>query len=142
MIVIEHRINHQRLLRVLTERLGHGLIARAEGAKIKVAETASRVQIDLADLEEGLQVIALETDVISAIDDDLNRIALAAEETLRQAGIARERVTALYFTGGSTGLPALAARIAQCFPAATVVRGDRFASVATGLGLHALRVFA
>jgi hypothetical chaperone protein len=134
--------HHQRLLRVLTERMGHGLIARAEGAKIKVAETAGDVTIDLTDLEAGLQVIAQETDVIGAIDDDLYRIALAAEETLRQAGIARERVTALYFTGGSTGLPALAARIAQCFPAAKVVRGDRFASVATGLGVHAQRVFA
>ena len=134
--------HHQRLLRVLTQRLGHGLIARAEAAKIEVAETAGRVTIDLAELEEGLQVIAQETDVIGAIDDDLDRIALAAEETLRQAGIAQERVTALYFTGGSTGLPALAARIAQCFPAASVVRGNRFSSVATGLGLHAQRVFA
>ena len=134
--------HHQRLLSVLTQRLGHGLIARAEAAKIEVAETAGRVTIDLAELEEGLQVIAQETDVIGAIDDDLDRIALAAEETLRQAGIAQERVTALYFTGGSTGLPALAARIAQCFPAASVVRGNRFSSVATGLGLHAQRVFA
>ena len=134
--------HHQRLLSVLTQRLGHGLIARAEAAKIEVAETAGRVTIDLAELEEGLQVIAQETDVIDAIDDDLDRIALAAEETLRQAGIAQERVTALYFTGGSTGLPALAARIAQCFPAASVVRGNRFSSVATGLGLHAQRVFA
>ena len=134
--------HHQRLLSVLTQRLGHGLIARAEAAKIEVAETAGRVTMDLAELEEGLQVIAQETDVIGAIDDDLDRIALAAEETLRQAGIAQERVTALYFTGGSTGLPALAARIAQCFPAASVVRGDRFSSVATGLGLHAQRVFA
>ncbi len=133
--------HHQRLLRVLTQRLGHGLIAQAETAKIKVAETASSITIDLAELEAGLQVIAQETDVISAVDDDLNRIALAAQETLRQAGIARERVTALYFTGGSTGLPALAQRISARFPTAKVVRGDRFASVATGLGLHAQRVF-
>ena len=134
--------HHERLLRVLTQRLGHGLIARAETAKIKIAETASSITIDLAELEAGLQVIAQEADVIAAIDDDLNRIARAAEETLRQAGVSQQQVTALYFTGGSTGLPALAARIAQCFPTATVVRGDRFASVATGLGLHAQRVFA
>ena len=134
--------HHQRLMRVLTERLGHRLIAQAEGAKIKVAETARSITIDLAELENGLQVIAQETDVISAIDDDLDRIAQAADETLRQAVVARDRVTALYFTGGSTGLPALAERIAKRFPTAKVVRGDRFASVATGLGLHAQRVFA
>ena len=134
--------HHQRLLRVLTERLGHALIARAENAKIQVAETAQGVIIDLDELEPGLQVTVQEANVIGAIDDDLNRIALAAQETLRQANVAPDQVTALYFTGGSTGLPALAARIAQCFPAATVVRGDRFSSVASGLGLHARRVFA
>ena len=74
-------------------------------------------------------------------DADLQRIVDAADETLRQAGVARERVDALYFTGGSTGLAPLAQRIAARFPAATVVRGDRFASVAQGLGVHAQRVF-
>ena len=134
--------HHQRLLRVLTERLGHGLIARAETTKIHVAQTSTGVNIDLSELELGLQVTAQETDVIAAIDDDLDRIALAAQETLHQAGVKPAQVTALYFTGGSTGLPALAARIAKGFPAANVVRGDRFSSVATGLGLHAQRVFA
>ena len=35
----------------------------------------------------------------------------------------------------------LASRIAAAFPTAKVVRGDRFASVATGLALHAQRSF-
>jgi len=33
------------------------------------------------------------------------------------------------------------AAIAAVAPAAAVVRGDRFASVATGLGVHARRLF-
>jgi hypothetical chaperone protein len=48
----------------------------------------------------------------------------------------------LYFTGGSTGLRPLAQRIAARFPQALVVRGNRFSSVAQGLGIHAQRVFA
>jgi hypothetical chaperone protein len=47
----------------------------------------------------------------------------------------------MYFTGGSTGLAPLVAAIAQVAPAARSVRGDRFASVATGLGVHARRLF-
>jgi hypothetical chaperone protein len=47
----------------------------------------------------------------------------------------------LYFTGGSTGLTPLVDRIAAGFPAAQRVRGDRFASVAQGLGWHARAVF-
>ena len=55
--------------------------------------------------------------------------------------MARERVDALYFTGGSTGLKPLADRIAARFPHARVVRGNRFASVVQGLGVHAQRLF-
>ena len=71
----------------------------------------------------------------------LFRSAAAAEETLAQAGVRSERVDALYFTGGSTGLKLLAEGIAARFPQAKVMRGDRFASVAQGLGVHARRVF-
>lgn len=134
--------HHQRLLRVLAERLGHALIGRAETAKIQMAETGCTISIALGELEPGLQVTAQAPDMVAALESDLDRIARTAQETLRLAGVAREQVTALYFTGGSTGLPALASRIAACFPAAKVVRGDRFSSVATGLGLHAQRVFA
>ena len=45
----------------------------------------------------------------------------------------------LHFTGGSTGLRLLAEQIRARFPAARAVAGDRFASVASGLGLHAAR---
>ena len=131
---------HARLMTVVQQRLGHALIGQAEAAKIEVAE-GGRSRIDLSALQPGLQVDLDEAQAIAALDADLVRIVDAAEQTLAQAGLARERVDALYFTGGSTGLKALAERIAARFPAARVVRGDRFASVAQGLGLHAQRVF-
>ena len=77
----------------------------------------------------------------AAIESDLQRIVQGAAETVRQAGVAPAQVQTLYFTGGSTGLTPLVSRIAACFPAAQQVRGDRFASVAQGLGLHARAVF-
>jgi hypothetical chaperone protein len=69
------------------------------------------------------------------------RIVAAASETVVMAGLRAEQVDALYFTGGSTGLQALVDRISACFPAAQSVRGDRFASVAQGLGEYARLVF-
>ena len=60
---------------------------------------------------------------------------------VRLAGLAPSAVDTLYFTGGSTGLVPLVDRIGAEFGAARVVRGDRFASVAHGLGVHARRVF-
>jgi len=131
---------HARLMTVVRLRLGHALVAQAEAAKIAVAEGADTT-LDLSAIDAGLQVRLSARQAMDALDADLQRIVDAADETLRLAGIGRERVDALYFTGGSTGLAPLAQRIAARFPAAQVVRGDRFASVAQGLGVHALRVF-
>ncbi len=132
---------HTRLMNVVQQRLGHALIGQAEVAKIAVAEGGD-TRIDLSLVDAGLQVLVQASDVIEAIDSDFGQIVAAADETLAQAGIPREQVGALYFTGGSTGLLPLAARIAACFPQAQVVRGNRFSSVAQGLGIHAQRVFA
>ena len=133
-------VHHDRLMTVVTERLGHELAACAEGAKIAVADGGD-TQIDLSHTERGLGVALAEAQAVAAIDADIDRIVATARRTAADAGLAPERIDALYFTGGSTGLRLLAQRIAAAFPSARAVRGDRFASVATGLGLHARRVF-
>jgi hypothetical chaperone protein len=131
---------HARLMVVVQQRLGHALVARAEAAKIAVAEGGD-TELDLQAIAEGLRVELSAAQAVAALDADLQRIVDAAVHTLRQAGVGGERVDALYFTGGSTGLAPLARRIAARCPAARVVQGDRFASVAQGLGVHGLRVY-
>jgi hypothetical chaperone protein len=133
--------HHARLMTTLQERLGHALAAASEQAKIDVA-TSGSAQIDLGLVERGLQGTLGEAQAASAIEADLERIVQAASETARLAGVAPDAVDVLYFTGGSTGLTALVERIAAGFPRAERVRGDRFASVAQGLGLHARAVFS
>ncbi len=132
--------HHARLMVAVQERLGHALAAAAEQAKIDVALTGS-AHIDLQALEAGLAATLREGQAAAALETDLERIVQAAAETARAAGVAPGDVDVLYFTGGSTGLQALVQRIAAAFPAAQQVRGDRFASVAQGLGLHARAVF-
>jgi len=133
--------HHHRLMTVVTERLGHELVARAEGAKIAVADGGSTV-IDLGHVEHKLEASLDAEATLRALDDDLGRIVEAARVTVAQAGLGADAVDALYFTGGSTGLGVLAERLQAAFPAARAVRGDRFASVATGLALHAQRRYA
>ena len=130
--------HHDRLMTVVTERLGHELAARAEGAKIAVAE-GGHTRIDLSHVENRLAAELAETQAVAALEADIERIVDAARETARQAGLAPEGIDALYFTGGSTGLRLLAQRIAAAFPDARIVRGDRFASVASGLAVFAQR---
>ena len=131
---------HRRLMTVVDERLGHELVARAESAKIEVA-AGGRTTIDLGHVEPGLGAPFDAATAQASLAADLERIVAAALETVAQAGLHRDAVDALYFTGGSTGLDALSERLQHSFPQARAVRGDRFASVVSGLALHAQRRF-
>jgi len=132
---------HQRLLTVLTDHLGHDLLGRAERAKIEVAD-GGQASIDLRLVERGLQVTLEDAQAQAALRDDVARIVAAAHEAVQMAGLAPERIDALYFTGGSTGLRLLTDALSAGFPAARPVHGERLASVATGLGLYARRLWA
>ncbi|WEY38413.1 Hsp70 family protein [Paraburkholderia sp. SUR17] len=131
---------HDRLMRVVERRLGHALAARAEEAKIGVA-AGGETMIDLEEVEEGLRLAFDEAQLIEAGIEETRRIVEAARETVRTAGVAPREVSAVYFTGGSTGLAFLSNALAAAFPEARPVFGDRLASVATGLGIHARRLF-
>jgi hypothetical chaperone protein len=133
--------HHRRLMTVLQERLGHSLAATAEQGKIDAA-SAGRADLDLGLVESGLQRELSEAEAAQAIDADCQRIVDAALETTRRAQLKPEQVDAVYLTGGSTGLLPLAQRIVAQFPRAQAIRGDPFASVARGLGVHAQRLFA
>lgn len=133
--------HHRRLMRALDARLGHALAAGSEAAKIAAAGGAPAA-IDLGAVEPDLAAALDAAGAVRAIGVDLDRIVDAARHTVRLAGIPGDKVDALYFTGGSTGLRPLTDRLAAAFPGAQAVHGDRLASVARGLGVHAARVFA
>ncbi|CAB3803934.1 Chaperone protein DnaK [Paraburkholderia fynbosensis] len=132
--------HHDRLMRVVERRLGHALAAHAEEAKIGVAAGGETV-IDLDEVEDDLRLAFDEAQLIKAGQDETQRIVQAARDTVQAAGVAPRDVSAVYFTGGSTGLAFLSGALAAAFPDAKAVFGDRLASVATGLGIHARRLF-
>ena len=132
--------HHDRLLRVVDRRLGHALAAHAEEAKIGVAAGGETI-IDLELVEEDLRLAFDEAQLIKAGHDETLRIVQAARDTVQAAGVAPRDVGAIYFTGGSTGLAFLSGALSAAFPDARPVFGDRLASVATGLGIHARRLF-
>jgi hypothetical chaperone protein len=131
---------HDRLMRTVERRLGHALAAHAEEAKIGVA-AGGETLIDLDEVEDDLRLAFDEAQLVAAGQEDMRRIVQAARDTVQLAGVASRDVTAVYFTGGSTGLAFLSKGLADAFPDAKPVFGDRLASVATGLGIHAKRVF-
>jgi len=131
---------HRRLMKVVSDHLGHDLAGRAEQAEIAVA-AGGEVAIDLGLVERGLQATLTEPQAAALLRDDLGRIVAAGLETAAMAGLQPAQVDALYFTGGSTGLKGLTDALAAAFPTARPVYGERLASVATGLGLYARRLF-
>ncbi len=132
--------HHDRLMRVVEQRLGHALAALAEEAKIGVA-AGGETLIDLDLVEEDLRLAFDEAQLIHAGKEETLRIVQAARDTVQAAGVVNRDVNAIYFTGGSTGLAFLSGALAAAFPEARPVFGDRLASVATGLGIHARRIF-
>ncbi|WCM19458.1 Hsp70 family protein [Paraburkholderia bryophila] len=132
--------HHDRLMRVVEQRFGHALAAHAEEAKIGVAAGGETV-IDLDEVEDDLRLAFDEAQLVKAGQDETQRIVQAARDTVQAAGVATRDVGAIYFTGGSTGLAFLSGALAAAFPDAKPVFGDRLASVATGLGIHARRIF-
>ncbi|RQM45956.1 Hsp70 family protein [Paraburkholderia bannensis] len=133
--------HHDRLMRVVDWRLGHALAAHAEEAKIGVS-AGGQTMIDLEQVETDLRLAFDDAQLVEAGREETRRIVEAARETVQAAGVAPGAVNALYFTGGSTGLLFLTQALAEAFPHAQPVFGDRLASVATGLGIHAQRLFA
>ena len=132
---------HQRLMRVLEQHRGHELAARAEAAKIEVSDAGDAV-IDLRFIEPELQKPLSEDQQTVALQASVERIVATARETVRLAQMGTDRIDALYCTGGSTGLKSLVGQLAAVFPSAQVIRGDRFASVVSGLAITAERRFS
>jgi len=132
---------YRRLVHVIEHRLGHQLLGQTEAAKIELSQVAV-TRIDLAAIERGLAATGNRDELVALLGDMLARLTDLGTATVEAAGLAPADVATLYFTGGSSGMTALRAAFAHAFPESRVVVGDLFGSVASGLGVDAVRRFA
>ncbi len=126
----------QRLLTVIETRSGHAIASAVEGAKIALSD-AETARIDLNGIEAGWVHEVARPTLIEAVAADVLRVADTARATVSRAGLPPSAIGTLFLTGGSTALPGFEAAIQAVFPQARVHYGDRFSSVASGLGLAA-----
>ena len=61
----------------------------------------------------------------------------AIKGALEKAGVAADQVDSLFFTGGSSSIPALREAVSRCAPQARCVSGDSFGSIGSGLAITA-----
>jgi hypothetical chaperone protein len=130
-----------RLLRVLAQRKGHELLAGVEAARIKLSH-ADLATLNLDDSVADLSLEITRAELEAAVADSLQRIRTRIDDVLRMAGLTPDAVSAVFLTGGVTRMPSVRKSIAAAVPAARVIEGDAFGSVATGLALDAARRFA
>ena len=106
---------HERLMRVLTR--GSAMRwPRWPSRPRSTSPHGASTTLALDAIEPGLAVALTQPHAMAAIDADMQRVVDAARDTLAQAGVAADAVDALYLTGGSTGLAALAQRLAAVCP--------------------------
>jgi hypothetical chaperone protein len=128
-----------RLLQVIDNQRGHELASIVEAAKIALSDRDETI-MDAGFIEDDLAIAVTIDDLEDTVAQDIDRIiAVASNSVTKLAGIDPSRIDTIFMTGGSTALPGFEDRMRMAFPAATINYGDRFSSVANGLGLCALQ---
>ncbi|PAV48077.1 heat-shock protein [Pseudomonas sp. HAR-UPW-AIA-41] len=127
-----------RLLKLIEQRGGHWLAMQVEESKIALSEEDCR-HIDLSRIEPGLQAELSRRLFEDAIEPLLQRIHQSIGDLLNSAGVRADQVDTLFFTGGSSGVPALRHSVAALLPNARAVEGNAFGSIGSGLAIEAWR---
>lgn len=130
-----------RLLKTIRRHLGHRIAFAVEDAKIALSDMAS-APLPLAFLESGLAAQATQTSFDAAIRDKTARLHRIASECIAKAGLKPDAIDTIFFTGGSSRVPAVQRAIASAAPNARATAGSDFLSVALGLTREAQRKFA
>ena len=125
-----------RLFRLIAQRAGHWLAMQVEQGKIELTE-AEQFAIDFQRIEPQLQVELTRQGFEGAIAALLDRIGGSINQLLADAGVRHEEVDTVFFTGGSSAIPALRDSVAGLLPRARHVEGNRFGSIGSGLAIEA-----
>ena len=133
---IEDALGIDRLFKLIEQRAGHWLAMEVEASKIELTHAESR-RVDLHRVEAGLETDLTRALFEASIDSLLERVRGSVDELLLKAGVGVEQVDTVFFTGGSSGIPALRQSVAAMLPNARHVEGNIFGSIGSGLAIEA-----
>jgi hypothetical chaperone protein len=125
-----------RLFKLIEQRAGHWLAMEVEETKIQLTEAPSRL-VPLDRIQPGLSVDLSRELFETAIDSLLERVRGSVSELLASAGVRVAQVDTVFFTGGSSGIPALRNSVSAMLPNARHVEGNIFGSIGSGLAIEA-----
>jgi hypothetical chaperone protein len=129
-----------RLLKILEQENGHSILAVTEESKIALTTNAT-IQADIRFLEPDFS-IAVDRDVFeTAIERDVQKILIAANECLTQALLTASDIQLVILTGGSTEIPKIKRAFQELFPIARIADENKLSSVGIGLAYDSERRF-
>jgi hypothetical chaperone protein len=130
----------RRLLRTLQNRLGHRIAFSVEDAKIALSDRES-VGVDLGFIESDLVTDATRAGFDRTIEEKTGLLFRTAATCIADAGLNPTDIQTIFFTGGSSRVPAVRAAIWRAAPEAKPATGSDLLSVALGLTREAERRF-
>ena len=133
---IEDTLGIDRLFKLIEQRAGHWLAMEVEETKIQLTHAAHRV-VPMDRIETGLNVNLTRELFESSIDALLERVRESVTRLLSDAGVGVTDVDTVFFTGGSSGIPALRNSVSAMLPNARHVEGNIFGSIGSGLAIEA-----
>ncbi|MCF5744381.1 MULTISPECIES: Hsp70 family protein [Pseudomonas syringae group] len=125
-----------RLFKLIEQRAGHWLAMEVEETKIHLTHAEHR-HLPMDRVEPELSVELSRAMFESAIDAQLERVRNSVTNLLNDAGVGVEQVNTVFFTGGSSGIPALRNSVSAMLPNARHVEGNIFGSIGSGLAIEA-----
>lgn len=129
-----------RLLKVIRQRLGHRIAFAVENAKIELSDK-SEILLPLEFVESDLAAAATRQGFDEVIAAKTDRLYATAAKCIRDAGLRSDAIQTIFFTGGSSRVPAVREAVMRAAPAARTSSGSDFLSVALGLTLEAQKRF-
>ncbi len=129
-----------RLYRTIHERFGHRIAFAVEDAKMALSDVET-APIGLAFLDRTLALRTTRAAFDAAIRDKTERLHQVASGCIADAGLTPHDIDAIFFTGGSSRVPAVRRAISLAAPQARAISGSDLLSVATGLTREAERRF-
>ncbi|MBH3440222.1 MULTISPECIES: Hsp70 family protein [Pseudomonas] len=127
-----------RLFKLIEQRAGHWLAIQVENSKIELTH-ADRLNLDLSHIEKDLSAELTRPLFEESIAQLLARIQSSVNQLLASAGVSHEQINTVFYTGGSSGIPALRHSIDQLLPQARKAEGDQFGSIGSGLAIEAFK---
>tara|TARA_Y100001960_G_scaffold332878_1_gene435297 strand:+ start:714 stop:1979 length:1266 start_codon:yes stop_codon:yes gene_type:complete len=132
--------NFRKFLKVIKSREGYQLANLIEKSKIKLTKD-QQVNLDLDEIIEDLEINIKQDEFSNYIAGLINSLTKTIDDTLLEANVKNDEIEYLFFTGGTSLIPAIYNTIRSKFKNAKAINNNTFLSVTNGLAIDAHNKF-